>query len=183
MNSNHNLVNVSRAIFLDIDGVFHPATDIESLDQSLPLDVLTKNHNLLRWAPLLAEQLRTHNDVMLFVHSNWRNRLSDKGMREVLGPLGELIAADNYNLMYCGVTDVEITEREASIAAKVQEADLAEYLIIDDNSGAFSELREHLLLCDPLAGVSDPAVQQAVAKWLAATCSCPSSNGNAPIAC
>ena len=91
----------TRAVFLDIDGVFHPSTAIEGKDPAIPMDVYAKNHDLLRWTPVLAEMLQGHEDVMLFVHSNWRTAVSNATLRELLGPLGK-------GRLFQGVTDVNV---------------------------------------------------------------------------
>ena len=149
----------TRAVFLDIDGVFHPSTAIEGKDPAIPMDVYAKDHDLLRWTPVLAEMLQGHEDVMLFVHSNWRTAVSNATLRELLGPLGR-------GRLFQGVTDVNVRDREPSIKAMVNQAQIDHFLILDDAHKEFTELSDNLVVCNPLMGVSDPEVQAKVRVWL-----------------
>ena len=152
-------MTTTRAVFLDIDGVFHPSTAIEGKDPAIPMDVFARDHDLLRWTPVLAELLHGHEDVMLFVHSNWRTAVSNATLRELLGPLGK-------GRLFQGVTDVNVRDREPSIKAMVNQAQIDHFLILDDAYQEFSELVGNLVVCNPLLGVSDPEVQTKVRDWL-----------------
>ncbi len=156
----------TRAVFLDIDGVFHPSTAIEGKDPTIPMDVYARNNDLLRWTPVLAELLQGHEDVMLFVHSNWRTakNLGATTLRELLGPLGK-------GRLYQGTTDERIRDREPSIKAMVEQAEISDFWILDDAHQEFSDLVGDLVVCNPLLGVSDPEVQLAVRNWLNKTAS------------
>jgi hypothetical protein len=152
----------TRAIFIDFDGVMHPSTAIETLDTKLPLLPQVQALDLFRWTYVLADMLHDHPDVMLFVHSSWGHMLDNTAMRQVLGPLAQ-------DGRYFSVTNTGISQREASIADMVDKAQLDSFLILDDAHAEFSALRKHLVVCNPLIGITEPAVKQSVVNWLWST--------------
>ena len=156
----HEETRRGRALFVDFDGVLHPSTAIQGLDTTLPLDLLSEKNGLFRWTHHLAELLTGHDDVMLFAHSSWRFTLSNSAMRQALGPLG---------MFFEGVTNPQQRQRMASIEETVQRADLGDYLVLDDARDEFTHGFEHLVLCNPLQGLSELVVQTKIAAFLERT--------------
>jgi len=148
----------SRAIFLDIDGVFHPSTAIEHLDLSIPLMVSIEQHKLMRWCDELADLLEGHDDVMLFVHSTWRFQMQNADLRMALG--------ERLGGHYQGVTNTDERARFSSIEQLVSRAQLDDYLILDDARDEFPADCAALVLCNPLLGITENRVKNAVSTWL-----------------
>ena len=59
-----------------------------------------------------------------------------------------------------------VRNREPSINAMVNQAQIDSFLILDDAYQEFSVLVGNLVVCNPLLGVSDPEVQAKVRDWL-----------------
>lgn len=152
----------SRAIFLDFDGVLHPASDVadyaSGATPDIPLKQFALQRDLLRWTPVLAELLAGHDDVMLIVHSGWRTRCQDYELREFLGPLAPWFA---------GSTGVGARYR--SIRALVDRFGIDDFIVIDDAHAEFPAGWESLVCCDPDLGVTCPSVQQRIRAWLASS--------------
>ena len=143
----------SRALFIDIDGVLHPAPEPGRLGPSDRF--LQVGH--FGWLPELVQLLRPHPDVAVVVHSSWRLSYSDDEVREMLLELGERV--------------IEVTPRCAgryeSILAWLDDHPVESYRIVDDDASEFaSPTPPELVLCDPSPGLSSPAVQQALRAWL-----------------
>lgn len=149
---------MTRAIFLDFDGVLHPSVlaldlpDVRGGKHSMVIE----QRQLFRWTGQLAEALEKHGDVMLFVHSSWREHLDNPAMREVLGPARR---------WFDGVTPKGMT-RYAGILAMVERVGIDKYLILDDATHEFPADCQELLATDPATGLLDPLVQIRLARWL-----------------
>lgn len=149
----------TRAIFLDFDGVLHPASDVVDYDTSgMPLKQFAAERNLLRWLPHLHELLAGHEDVLVIVHSGWRTRCQDYELREFLGPLAPWFAGS-----------APVGARYRSIERVVESAGINEYLVLDDAHFEFPEDYAPLVVCDPARGVSQPEVIEKIAHWLRTT--------------
>lgn len=134
-----------RVVFIDFDGVLHPAGGKPG--QVLPFE----------WVPELAALLLPYPDVGIVVHSSWAERFSLNDLREFLEPLGSRII---------GV--VGRGSKHHAIAEFLQAApEMRSWIVIDDDAGQFpEEFRTHLIVCDPLKGLSDPSTQQRLHSWL-----------------
>lgn len=152
-----------RGVFLDFDGVGHPVSAIEDWRDlnvhGADLPTLIAKRNLFRWLPILTEELRAHEDVVIFVHSGWRSVADNLLMRQILGDLGD---------RYMGITPLDL-RRYAGIREVAQRAGLDQFLIIDDAKHEFPAECAELLLTDPELGLSEVAVQERLRGWLEAT--------------
>ena len=152
----------TRVIFLDIDGVLHPSTAVANFAASgQAIGIYAEANDLMRWNEHLSVILKEHDDVMLVVHSSWRMEFAESEIRALLGPLSGY---------FQGVTHRDHAGRYNSILQLVERAQFDDYLILDDATREFPDGCAELVVCDPLRGVSDPAVQARVRSWLEATC-------------
>lgn len=134
-----------RLIFLDFDGVLHPA----EADPALP-------H--FCWLPELERLLSAHTDVRIVVHSTWRYDHHDAELRALLGGLSERF-----------VGSAPRGPRQQAIESVLQsnKGKVSNYLVLDDAPNEFEKGTLNVVLLDGRAGISDLDAQAAVAEWLA----------------
>lgn len=132
-----------RLLSLDFDGCLHPA----------PL--VGAEHFV--WLPVLEQLLTPHPDVSVLVHSTWRYDHSDSELRSLLGRLGDrFVGAAPRGPRYESVRWVVGQNKQ-----------IRSWLLIDDDPREFpTPAPADVLLCDPLTGVSAPAVQSRLRDWL-----------------
>lgn len=146
-----------RVLFLDIDGVLHPAADAAAPGGSaMFLEV-----GQFGWLPHLERLLAPHPDVQLVVHSSWRETFRLAELADMLADVG------NHR--------VDVTppgERYGSILLWLRARPGACYLILDDDAREFpAPAPAELVLCSPEKGVSDQAVLLRLERWLNGTSS------------
>jgi hypothetical protein len=146
-----------RVIFLEVDGVLHPAS--ASIRFSLAGSVKTNAQALwlFRWAWILDDLLAPYPDVGLIVHSSWRVFLSENELQGLLGPVAR---------RFLGTTPRGA--RWESIASVLASSDIEDYLILDTCPHEFPATIDNLVACDPVAGLRDLRVQTKLRDWLAA---------------
>jgi hypothetical protein len=139
-----------RVLFLDFDGVLHPAG-------GEPGTVLP-----FEWLPLLEQLLAPWPDVRLAVHSTWRYLYKSEEFPELLGPLGSRF-----------IGAAPRGPRAESVLWFLQlNPVIDDYLVLDDAPGEFpSDFPGNLVLCEPLTGISAPEVQSRIKAWLAGSAS------------
>jgi len=142
-----------RVLFLDIDGVLHPAREPGQLGPSDLYMVVGP----FGWLPYLAKVLEPFPDVELVVHSTWRETFSLDELRDMLSELGTR-----------SVDVAPAGERHDAIQAWLRDRAVASYRILDDDASAFpSPTPAQLIICDPRRGVSADDVLQSLSAWLA----------------
>lgn len=136
-----------RVLFLDFDGVLHPAGIAPG--SCLPFE----------WLPALEQALGQWPDVSVVVHSSWREQFGLDDLRDFLSPLRTRVVAV-----------APPGPRAAAISQfLVETPSVRSFLVLDDAATEFSsELTAHLLLCDPATGISALEVQEKLIAWLAA---------------
>lgn len=144
-----------QVIFLEFDGVLHPASATSRFALGTPLKRAVQDAWLFRWAWILDDLLSGHVDVGIVTHSNWRLLAHDDELQSLLGPIaGRFIGS------------TPRTERWPSIAAVVRQNSLRDYLILDALPTAFPPDLPQLVACDPEAGLKDFKVQVRLWNWL-----------------
>lgn len=135
-----------RLVFLDFDGVLHPAPTKPGA--SLPFEWVAQLTALLSQAP----------DVGIAVHSSWAQRFELEHLRDFLGPLGSRV-----------VGRVEPGFKASSILHFLQlKPDVTCWIVLDDDGREFPpSFPGRVIVCDPARGISDLAVQEQVRRWLA----------------
>lgn len=134
-----------RAIFVDFDGVLHPAGGPPGA--CLPFE----------WISDLAAGLCTHPSIRIVVHSSWRLTYLDDDLREFLGAL------DGFEIDIVGPGEKchAITEYLSA------HPEIDSSLVLDDDSNEFpAEFPLQVVVCDPAIGISSQSVQRQMTAWL-----------------
>lgn len=141
-----------RVLFLDFDGVLHPALDE---DEVLPPGLVPCTH--FGWLPHLEQLLRPHPDVRVVVHSSWRYTHNAEELALLLGPLGK---------RFVGATPRAPRWESVNWFLHLNKQ-VKDFRILDDGASQFpNPPPPQLVLCDPHHGVSDPLVLQRLGRWL-----------------
>lgn len=151
-----------KALFSDIDGVFHPSNAIQGLDMatiSFSGGAEYARYGLFRWTKMLEEALaESEDEIFVIVHSSWRLQpwASARVVRDALGPLGH---------RFYGMTSPSLLGRQASIDDLCRRAGISDYLILDDARDEFAPRTPNLVVTNPLLGVSEAATLSTVRSW------------------
>ena len=144
-------------IFLDFDGVLHPADYLifKAVDGEL---VLTSDDRFC-WADDLWNLIREF-DCHVVIHSSWRNSYTLDQLQGLLPTeLGKRVVA---------ITTGD--SRHQSILAYVEEAKVKKYIILDDAADEFPSDCVELLLCKDNMGISSPEIQKKLTQFLEDFC-------------
>jgi hypothetical protein len=144
-----------RILFLEFDGVLHPASAACRLTPGGMLKTDAQRAWLFRWAWILDEMLERHPDVGIVVHSHWKGLAAETQLQSLLGPLGR---------RYIGVTPR--ASRWEGIAAVAACNHLRNYRILDARPSAFPPRLPELIACDPEAGLREFRVLRQLQGWL-----------------
>jgi hypothetical protein len=147
-----------RVIFLEFDGVLHPASAASRFSPCPPLHRAAQRAWLFRWSWILDELLESHADVSIIAHSNWRLLAPDDELQGMLGPLAR---------RFIGSTPR--APRWASISLVVEQNHLRDFRILDAFPEAFPPGLAQLIACDPEAGLKDYRVHGQLEAWLRET--------------
>ncbi len=140
-------------IFLDFDGVLHPADylNFNTIDGEL---VLASDARFC-WADDLWILIRKF-DCHLVIHSSWRNSYTLDQLRQLLPTeLGKHVVAVTVGI-----------NRHESILAYVEANAVKSYIILDDAADEFPNECVELLLCHDNMGVSNPEIQNKLVQFL-----------------
>lgn len=137
-------------LFLDIDGVCHPA------DACGPMpDGSVFGEDLFRWVAPLLRLLEEMPHVEVVLHSSWRH--SYRGdFKRLLKDLPPALAA-----RVVGVTPVKVLDRQESIEAYVRRYRVERFVAIDDAAYYFKEGLPWLVQSGA-DGLSNPETIQAL---------------------
>ena len=134
-----------RAIFIDFDGVLHPAGG--PVGACLPFE----------WLSDLDAILSAHAPVRIVVHSSWRLTYPHEEIREFLSGLSAL--------------EIDIVgpgEKGQAITAYLSaHSEIESGLVIDDEPREFpADFSLQVVVCDPAIGITCPRVKSQVTAWL-----------------
>lgn len=140
-------------IFLDLDGVLHPADYLNF--NTINGQLILESDARFCWADYLFNLIRDF-DCDLVIHSSWRNSFSLDQLREMLpSELGKRVV---------GVTVGNF--RYESILTYVDEQKVVNYAILDDAADEFPNNCIELLLCNGNKGVSSLEVREKLMDFL-----------------
>jgi hypothetical protein len=135
-----------RVLFLDFDGVLHPAASVET------------RLMLWCWVPLLERLLDCHDDVGVVVHSTWRYNYDLDELRLLLSGLGPRVIDSTPRAARWDSIEWWISQNYKVVTS---------WRVLDDALHEFpTPVPPQLIACDPSRGVSAPEVQTALRDWL-----------------
>lgn len=153
--ANVSVPSRQRILFLDFDGVLHPAGLLGRAEPQLPISSMISKLRLFRWTPQLESALSGH-EVYIVVTSSWTIFHSDRDLQEFLGPAG-------HRLMRT-MTD---RPRWQGILKSVAKLRPSTWLVLDDDHSSFPlPLPSEVALCDPQKGITTPEVLERLRLWL-----------------
>jgi hypothetical protein len=167
------VMNHTRTLFLDYDGVLHP--DAAYMVEGRP--VLRADGTLFMWAEHLVSALADHPDVQIVLSTSWARELRFARARNYLpDPLKErVIGATWHSGMKMSeefrplgrFTWWDLSPRYQQIKRYVDRARLTKWLAIDDKPEGWLDVdRHHLVRTDGDKGLSDPVVQLQIKNWM-----------------
>lgn len=146
-----------RILFLECDGVLHPARATSRFVKSVPLKQAVQNAWLFRWAWILEELLNGQPDIGIVLHSNWRYLATDQELQSFLGPLAR---------RFVGTAPLTPSgKRWESIQEIISVNQLRDYRILDCLSSAFPKALPELILCNPEIGLQAYSVRRQIWNW------------------
>ncbi|MDQ9170549.1 HAD domain-containing protein [Oxalobacteraceae bacterium R-40] len=150
-----------RILFLECDGVLHPARTTSRFVRSVPLKQAVQDAWLFRWAWILDELLNGQPDIGIVVHSNWRYLATNQELQSFLGPLAPRFAGT--------VPLAPPGNRWESIREIIELNHLRDYRILDCLPSAFPEALPELIVCHPEIGLQAYSVRRQIRNWAQST--------------
>ncbi|QQX86693.1 hypothetical protein JJQ59_28455 [Cupriavidus necator] len=148
-------------VYLDYDGVCHPAGVPVSLTGKLP-----RQSDLFVYAPILSELLASYPAIEIVLTTRWSWVVGCKRAAAYLPPelSSRVVGSVHQHKFGRGVV---LQPQVDAILRHVRLTGRERWLVIDDDPeiGRASEIApKHLVACEPLLGLSDGAVQEAL-RW------------------
>lgn len=133
-----------RVLFLDFDGVLHPAP-------------LASQDRHMQWLPSLRSALQSRQDVGIVVHSTWRYMYTPDDLRNLLADAGAPVL---------GV--VPRGPRYEGILWWLHlNPTFGDYRIVDDDPSEFPQpAPTQLIVCNPSEGLMTDGVLDRLEQWL-----------------
>jgi hypothetical protein len=140
-------------IYLNFDGVLHP--DHLLYEEGCVPSLLTSEHSALEYACFLVAALESHVDAAIVLNTWWTFYIGFDACKELLPAAlsARVIGSTVQHASTYDQTPVRYREVQRYIARRHHRA----FLIVDHGNARYSrDLSPHLLLLDPLEGLSNP---------------------------
>lgn len=156
-----------RFLYLDFDGVLHPADVWLIPGQGFRLGASSEGHALFEHANLLAVMLRPYADVRIVLSTSW---VSGIGLQAASARLPTELAC----LVVGATFDPSLHGRQFGTVARgyqilehVTRNKVTDWVAIDDDPRDWpEEEREHLISTDSVRGLDDPISKARLTAWL-----------------
>lgn len=145
-------------IFLDFDGVLHPADEGEKA-------LMAENGSspqIFTWAESLASLINDFPAVRVIIHSAWRNVFPLEDLKALLPAAlaSRVCATTQPGLPRWDSIELYLNDQEAKHRCKCQ------FIIIDDEPCEFPASHPSLIVCNPALGMSEKSTMAAIHDWL-----------------
>lgn len=159
----------SRVIYLDFDGVLHPA----GIRRHYQTGIVSNDDGgeLFRWMPIL-EKLIADQEVSIVLSTSWVTAFDyEQALARLSPPIAQKVIGATWELGKNTISKsffVRQFRHEQIVAdAAHRGLDEARWLAIDDETETTPfHLRDQFAPCDPWKGISDPAIQAQISSWL-----------------
>lgn len=157
-----------RILYLDFDGVLHHENVVVHPRQGIYIAVPDAKRRLFEWAPILEQLLKPHPDVGIVLSTSWVRVRGFRFARSQLSPvLQERVVGATYHRRHMRQEDFLLMPRGVQIVNDVfRRRPKAWFALDDDYIGWPMPYREKLIRTNGEVGLSDPAIQVAIAATL-----------------
>jgi len=149
-----------RVLYLDYDGVLHPE-DVYLLHKRGPILLNSPGHSLFEHCKLLEEVLEPYPEVQIVLSTSWVRRYRGsivRVSRRLTPSLQARVVGATYHSRM-NREDFAAAPRGMQIWADVLRRWPVEWLAMDDDWLHWPAwCRDHLVLTDPVLGLSEPSV-------------------------
>lgn len=160
-------------LFLDFDGVLHPA-EVWLGNDNRPY--LAGAGELFMWVPRLVEVLAPYPELRIMLSTSWVPVLGfQRANARLPKPLQTLVIGATWHSSFKRDSETlgwwNSSTRYEQILRYVLRGRVGDWLAIDDNAMGWADRdRHHLVLCDSDHGLSEPAVRDRLASRLRTLC-------------
>lgn len=157
-----------RILYLDFDGVLHPADVWFVPGQGFRLGAgYDGRHTLFEHANLLAALLRPYDDVRIVLSTSWVPAI---GLAEATAwlpkELASRVVGATFDPLLHGLQFGSVA-RGYQILDHVKRNRVSDWVALDDDTKDWPDSeREHLIKTDAVRGLNDPAPQARLPAWL-----------------
>ncbi len=158
-----------RVLFLDFDGVLHPADVWLEPDGRMRLGDQSAGHVLFEHAPLLADILAPHEDVKIVLSTSWVSGLGfEQALARLPTALSKKVIGATFDAAIHGKGFGDIA-RGYQVQGDAQKRRVTNWAALDDDARDWPEDEvERLIQTDPLLGLASPDVLKRLRAWLEA---------------
>lgn len=161
----------SGVLYLDFDGVLHPAEVFRQRGGGmyLPVHFQERGHRLFEHAGLLVQLLKPYPLVGIVLSTSWARVLGyDKARSQLPHPLASRVIGATYHSAMRYAAEFEQMSRGQQVLADVSRRRPAAWLAVDDDGELWPAAhQEKLVLAHPDAGISEPGVRARLEQALA----------------
>jgi hypothetical protein len=147
-------------LYLDFDGVLHPE-EVYQRRGSSPYVKHPPGHILFEYAELLTEILKPYPELTIVLSTSWARVFSFSRASKALPPaLKHRCIGATWHREMDGYL-FEATPRGHQVLDDVERRRPIAWLAIDDDSSGWgSALEKHVVVTDPVLGISEPTVMR-----------------------
>lgn len=156
-----------RVLYLDFDGVLHPADVWLEPGRTMRLGDLSEGHALFEHAQLLADLLEPHDDVRVVLSTSWVSGLGfDRAHAELPEALSKKVIGATFDPAIHGKGFGDIA-RGYQVQGDAKKRRLTDWVALDDDVRDWPEEDvERLIQTDPVLGLGAPLAQKRLRAWL-----------------
>jgi hypothetical protein len=156
-----------RVIYLDFDGVLHPADVWLESDSRMRLGDSSKRHALFENAPLLVDMIAPHRDVKLVLSTSWVFGLGfERALAQLPEGLAGRVIGATFDPFVHGKGFGDIA-RGYQVQGDAQRRRLTNWMALDDDARDWPEEDlDRLIRTDSVLGLNASRVQSQLRAWL-----------------